>query len=191
MGALAACGGSDEPRVLPPDPATEQSDRPVKPPRGWRTVENASAGFTIAVPREWRARTRRGATLLRSPDRLMAVSLAADRSEPGREFGPAEYAQQTLAAVPGFRRKLKPRRAPAVDGSPYPTAAATARGTLRRTRVAQHVSAFVFQRRGRVSYVAIAFRSSDRRSRPHARTLVRMLRTLRVQAPRQRSGRSG
>ena len=188
---LAGCGGSDEPRVLPPDPTAEQSDRPVEPPRGWRTVANSTAGFTIAVPREWRARTRRGATLLRSPDRLMAVSLAADRSEAGREVAAGEYARRTLAAVPGFQPRLRPRRAPGVEGSPYPNGAAVAAGTLRRTRVAQQVSAFVFQRRGRVSHVAIAFRSADRRSRPHTRTLVRMLRTLRVQAPRQRSGRSG
>ena len=60
------------------------ADKPAAPPAGWRTVENAAAGFTIAVPRSWAAATKRGATLIRSKDRLVAVTVAADRSPEGK-----------------------------------------------------------------------------------------------------------
>src|SRR5687767_8051199 len=92
----AGCGGSDD-----GEPA-ERADPPARPPPGWRTVGNESAGFTVAAPRSWAASTKDEATLIRSPGRLVAVTVAADRSRAGRELEPARYARGTLEALPGF-----------------------------------------------------------------------------------------
>ena len=75
--ALGAAGCDEEDEFTgSPDPATEQSDRPAKPPPGWHTVANRRAGFTLSVPRDWATRTRKSATLIRSRDRLIAVTVA-------------------------------------------------------------------------------------------------------------------
>jgi hypothetical protein len=180
--ALAACGGDSKPRVLPPDPARETSDAPAKPPSGWRTVRNPRAGFSIAIPRDWAARTRRGATLIRSGDHLLALTVAADRGELGREIAPRAYARRTLAALPGFKGGLQPLPGDALD-SPYANARMDARGKLERGGREQRVSAIVFQRKGRVSYVAIAFRNADVHPRLHDEELTKVLQTLRAQPP--------
>lgn len=179
--AFAGCGDSP-PRQLDPDPAQESSHEPAEAPRGWRTVRNRLAGFTIAVPPGWSARTRRSATLIRSEDQLLALTVQADRGPQGRELSPADYANQTLAALPGFTRMLRARRGGAVE-SPYANARADARGTLERGRQEQRVSAVVFQRKGRVSYVAVAFRNARTRPRAHEGELQEVLATLRAQAP--------
>jgi hypothetical protein len=179
---LAAGCGDTPPRQLDADPAQESSDKPAEAPRGWRTVRNPSAGFSIAIPPGWSARTKRGATLIRSGDELLALTVQADRGPQGRELAPADYAGQTLAAVPGFTPRLRPKRGDTVD-SPYVNARADARGVLERSRLEQRVSAVVFQRKGHVSYVAVAFRNAEVRPRGHDDELERVLGTLRAQAP--------
>src|SRR3954471_13513165 len=92
--ALAGCGGAGGSK-----PA-QRADRPAHPPPGWRTVRNGVAGFTVAVPDRWRARSRRSATLVSSPEGLVAVTIAADRSSEGGSTPPGDYAEQTLSSLP-------------------------------------------------------------------------------------------
>jgi hypothetical protein len=180
--ALAACGDSE------PAAPEERADAPARPPAGWRTVENARAGFTIAAPRRWRASDRRDATLLRTRDRLAVLTVAADRGRTGRDAEAARYALATLDALPGFEGSTsgRPRR---VRGSPYETARVDARGTLRTSRQPQRISVVAYRRPGRVTYVVLAFRNARANRRRNEVELDRMLRTLRAQPPR--SGRSG
>jgi hypothetical protein len=185
MIALAGCGGSDE-RRPPPTTAREPADRADKPPVGWRTIANRTTGFTVAVPRGWSARKRRAATLIRSDDRLLALTIAADRSEPGRELSAREYARRTLEALPGFRR-LRAHPGGKIR-SPYRTARVESAGTLAAKRRRQLVSVTVFQRPGRVTYAAVAFRNARVRRHAHDRELDRLLSTFRARPP-QRSGR--
>lgn len=183
LGAVALAGlappcGGDETRA--PDPSQERADRAVRPPPGWRTLENGTAGFTIAVPPAWTARVRRAATLIRSPDKLLALTIAADRSEPGRTTPPPRYASLTIRELSG----LDPapiRRRGGVRGSPYETA--TVEATTRRlARVRQRVSVSVFRRPGQVTYAAVAFMNA-RYVQANYRTLRRMLATLRARPP--------
>ncbi|HVE67811.1 MAG TPA: hypothetical protein VNB64_04445, partial [Solirubrobacteraceae bacterium] len=73
---LGACG--DESPSEPPPPE-ERADRTGSLPAGWTRVVNRRAGFSLGIPPGWTARGARGATLVRSGDRLLAVSIAADR----------------------------------------------------------------------------------------------------------------
>ena len=182
-GLLVAGCGDSKPRALDPDPAQETSDKPAKLPPGWRTVRNRKAGFTLSIPREWQASTRRGATLIRSGDHLLALTVQADRGSEGRELPPDSYARQTLAALPGFTTKLAPANTGSVDGSPYPNSRTDTVGTLARNKQRQRVSVAVFQRKGRVSYVASAFRNHMLRARGHEEELNEVLASLRAQAP--------
>jgi hypothetical protein len=181
--ALAGCGGGGAPK-----PA-ERADRAVRPPPGWRTVRNAVAGFTIAVPRPWTARTRRSATLIRSRDKLVAATIAADRGSSGRDTPPADYAEQTLRGLPDFEGSVS-ARVRRVRGSPYRNARVDGVGTVARARRPQRLAVVVFQRPGLVTYAGVIFRHASATSPADEAALDRMLRTLRGQPP-QRSGRSG
>lgn len=180
---LAAAGcGDDEPTRQGPDPSQERSDRPAKPPPGWRVVRNRRAGFSVSVPRTWTARKRGTATLIRSDDRLVSITGAADRTTEERTRNPKAFARQTIEHLPGFRGRVQ-RRSRKVRGSPYRTARVDAKGRLRTSAVRQRITAAVYQRPGFVTYELLVFRNA--RVRPHFNDPVveRLLRSFRAQAP--------
>jgi hypothetical protein len=179
--ALAACG-DDERADTAPDPAAESSDAPAKPPRGWRTVRNPRAGFTLSAPLTWSARRRGPATLIRSDDHLVSATVAADRTSAGGEVDPATFARRTLDHLPGFRGRVR-RRARRVRGSPYRSARVEARGRVSTSKVLQRISAAVFQRPGQVTYEVLVFRNARVRPRFNDPVVERMLRSFRAQAP--------
>ena len=177
----AACGdeeaGSDGSRD-----GAETIERPVRPPPAWRTVRNPVAGFTIAAPKSWPADTSRRATLVRSNDRLVSITVAADRSAAARELSPADYARRTLKSLPGFEGKLR-RRVGRVRGSPYPSAVAEGSGTVDATSRPQRISVAALRDEDKATYAAIVFRNARVKPRFNDRTIARVLRTFRAQAP--------
>jgi hypothetical protein len=173
----AGCGDEDE-FTGSPNPAKEQSDPPAKPPPGWRTFKNPRAGFTLSVPPGWLARARGSATLIRSPDRLVAVTVAADRSEAARTVPPRRYALRTFRALPGFR-DLKANAFRKVKRSPYPNARVDGAGTFARRHQRQRITVAAFGRPRRVTYTVIAFSASP----AHAREFDVMLASLRARRP--------
>ena len=171
---LAACGDDS------PERPDEPADKPDAPPAGWRTVKNVAAGFTIAVPESWTAATKRAATLIRSKDELVAVTVAADRSQTGEESEPAGYAREVIASLPGFEGAVSVKDAE-IAGSPYETAIAEGSGTVRTSGVAQRIEVAAFHRPGQVTYSAVIFRNARARPVPGRATVARMLRTFRAQ----------
>lgn len=179
----AGCGEEDE-FAGSPDPATERNDRPAKPPPGWHTVANRRAGFTLSVPRGWATRTRKSATLIRSRDRLIAVTVAADRSEDGRTTRPRQYARRTFRALPAFR-KLRSAPARRVRGSPYRSARVDGGGTLAKRRQRQRITVAAYQRPGRATYTVVAFSARVGGGGPvYAGAVRAILASLRAQRPR-------
>lgn len=176
--AGAGCGEEDE-LTGSPNPAKERNDPPAKPPLGWRTFTNEPAGFTLSVPLGWPARTRGSATLIRSSDHLVAITVAADRSEAARTVPPRRYALRAFRALPGFRN-LKPAEvARKVEGSPYKSGRVNGTGTLVRRRQLQQITVATFQRPQRVTYTVVAFSGSA----AHAGELNRLLASLRARRP--------
>ena len=179
--SLLASGCSDEEGVRPErKPPQERADPPAKPPPGWRTVRNARAGFTIAVPPRWTASSRRGRTTVRSDDRLVAVSISADRTARGRQLSPAQYARRTIRTVPKFAGTVG-RRVSRVPGSRYDSATLTATGTVSPSNLSQRISVVIFQRPGTVSYGLLVFRNAGVQPRFNDRAIATMLRTFRAQ----------
>ncbi len=180
--ALALLGsgcGDDEEKAKGKSPP-ERADAPAKPPPGWRTVRNARAGFTFAIPTRWAASSRRGRTTTRSDDRLVAVSISADRTARGRGLSPAQYARRTIRSVPNFAGTVG-KRVSHVPGSRYDSAVLTATGTVSPSNLSQRISVVIFQRPGRVSYGVLVFRNAGVKPRFNDRTIDRMLRTFRAQ----------
>jgi hypothetical protein len=179
--AFPGCGEEDE-FADSPDPATERNDPPAKPPPGWHTFTNRRAGFTLSVPPGWPARARKAATLIRSNDRLVAVTVAADRSESARTTPPREYAMRTFRALPGFR-DLKPGKRGEVAHSPYPSARVDGTATLTENRQRQRITVAAFRRPGRVTYTIVAFSARLGRASAHAGELKLLFASLRARRP--------
>ena len=179
--ATTGCGGEDEFEGSP-DPATERTDRPADPPPGFRVFVNRRAGFSLSVPRDWAARTRRSATLLRSRDRLLAVTVAADRSSAGRKTRPRGYAMKTFRALPGFRR-LRPLTAEEVRRSPYASWRVDGAGTLSRRRQRQRITVAAFRRPARVTFTVVAFAAEVGGAGMHRGALAAVLASLRGRRP--------
>lgn len=179
---ITGCGEEDD-FAGAPDPATERSDKPARPPPGWRTFANRRAGFTLSIPPGWPARTRKSATLIRSGDRLVAVTVAADRGEAGRTTPARQYARRTFRALPGFR-KLRGTPARRVRRSPYPSARVDGTGTLRRRRQRQRITVAAYRRPGRVTYTVVAFAARIGGVPAYAGALRQVLASLRAQRPR-------
>lgn len=179
--ALGACD-DDEPARPGADPAQERSDRPAKPPPGWRVVRNRRAGFSVSVPRVWTARKRGTATLIRSADRLVSLTAAADRTTEELTRSPEAFARQTIRHLPGFRGRVG-RGTRRVGGSPYRTARVEARGRVRTSPVLQRITAAVYQRPGFVTYELLVFRNARVRPRFNELVVRRLLRSFRAQAP--------
>jgi hypothetical protein len=182
VAALSGCGGSDKP--LPPVEPTqpEKTDRPAKLPEGWKRLVNRKAGFSVGLPPGWNARGARGATLVRSGDRLMAVSITADRSPDGKDLKPTAYVERLVGALPGYR-KLKVGKPRPVPGAHYPGAQVAATGVFRRTHVRQAIQGVALQRRGRVTYALIFFRTARSPAALYRPAVAGMIRTFRARAP--------
>lgn len=177
---LAACGGDGDDGAR--DPSAERTHRPAKPPPGWRTVVNRSSGFSISVPKGWAVRKRGTATLVRSSDKLLVVSVAADRSTAGRERRAARYARQTFRALTGFRR-LRARDSRRVRGSRYESRRVDGAGILAKRRQRQRVTVAAFRRPGQVTYTAVAFAAEVLGRVPHRAALAKLLRSFRARRP--------
>lgn len=175
----SGCAGDEDDKAERNAPQ-ERADPPAQPPPGWRTVRNARAGFTIAIPTRWTASTRRGRTTARSDDRLVAVAISADRTARGRQLSPAQYARRTIRTVPNFAGTVGKRVSP-VRGSRYDSAMLTATGTVNPSNLSQRISVVIFQRPGRVSYGLLVFRNAGVQPRFNDPTIARMLRTFRAQ----------
>ena len=157
----------------------EREVAPARTPPGWRTVTAGRSGFTISLPRRWIARTSRSPVLVRSSDRLLVATIAADRSAAGRESSPDEYARAVVDRLPGFEGSVDPE-ARRVAGSPYPSARVDAAGRLETSQGVQRITVGAFHRRGRVTYSVVIFRNGLVAPRRHDRAVRRMLASLRV-----------
>ena len=179
-GALGACGDDDP--APPPAAVKERADKRGRLPAGWKRVVNRPAGFSLGIPPGWTARGARGATLVRAGDRVLAASIAADRSADGRDLPPAVYARRTARGLAGYR-KLKLGRPRPVRGTRYRGATVTATGTFARTRVRQAIQVTALRRRGAVTYSLIFFRTRRAPASVYQGAIRGMLRTFRAAPP--------
>lgn len=174
--ALAAGCGDDA------KPVTEHADAPAKPPHGWKTIRNRAAGFTLSIPRNWTARVKSAATLIRSKDRLLVITVAADRGADGRELAATEYARRTIDALPDFEGSVLPVTH-RVHRSPYRNSRVDGAGTLKSSKRPQRIVVVAYRRPERVTYALIAFYNPKLPASFYEPTLRRVLRSLRGQPP--------
>ena len=187
--AAVGCGGSSE--TAPQAPPPERRQALPSLPRGWEPHRDRSVGYAIGIPPRWELREHRGSVLLRSPDHLLAVSLAVDRGADALGVPLERFAIQALAALPGFETRLEPSRPRPFAGTPFDAVETTAKGSTRASGLEERVTLVALRRDAVVNYtVAIVENAQRRRSADDRAIAVRMVRTLRDQPVKTRAGRS-
>jgi hypothetical protein len=171
-----ACGDDDVQRE-PPPPRPETAHPVPDLPARWEIRVNRAGGFAFGLPPGWRARDRGTSTLVRSLDRLVAVSIVPDRTRDAIETPLDDFARRTLVALPGFESELEPRRE---QGFPhrYQGARVEARATAAATGARQRVQVVVL-RRGRQATFTVVIAANVRGGEASEEVAERMVRTLR------------
>jgi hypothetical protein len=174
--------------------AVRAPQKPAALPRSWTRKANSREGFSVGVPPHWEQSRRGDAVLFRSPDRLVALSLATDRRDAAFTTPPGRFARMALGSLRGYRRPLRPGPTRPVGGTPLQGAAVRSEGVARANGVRQKIEVAVLRRDHSVNFTALI--AANARQTPHHELDVarRVVRTVRDRPPRagaQRSGRSG
>jgi hypothetical protein len=175
--AIAGCG--DEGETSENGEQVRETVEPLpKLPRRWTPHVNEN-GFAIAVPPRWKATVREQLSELRSPDRLVAISIVADHTEAALEVPLRKFARMTLrGGLPGVR-EIEAR-----DPRPYRhrydavSIAATAIAG-KDPPVRERLLLVVIRREGLATYTALVAENAQTTARPYRDEIDRSLRSLR------------
>ncbi|MGI8460100.1 MAG: hypothetical protein ACR2OC_00485 [Solirubrobacterales bacterium] len=171
---LASCGNeesADEPRPV------ETADVVPDLPPGWSVERNADAGFAIGVPPGWQARNEGISMTLRSPDRLVAATVVADRSDEAIEAQLDELAETTITAVAGIR-DLEPGDTRKF-GHRYEAVAIEAKGVGGKRDIRQEFLLVVVRREDLATFTVLVAGNAEQDTNGYDTDIERMIRSLR------------
>ena len=183
--AVVGCGGDDdEKQPPPPTERVETVDKLPKLPDRWKRYENRRGGFVVGLPPGWKAsdRDRGPVSLIRSYDRLVAISISPDRTDEALGIDIDQFAARATAALPGLEGAAQPS-----DPRPYKHRYEAVQSTLEAKEadsgVKQRVSLIVIRRDHVVTFTAVIAANADRRARPSERLARKVVATLRSRPP--------
>lgn len=187
---LAGCGGDgdEEPADDPVEP--QKAERPQKVhglPHGWSVERNEAQGFSLGAPPGWRSADdclKGGAaavptvTILCSPDKLVTLSVSADRTDEAFELKPGEFATRTMTGLADSYDGLDPGKAKPFKAH-YPGATVEGRGEALGTGVRQDVSVVVLRRDHVANFTAVIAANADKPTQQAVKLAEESLTTLR------------
>ena len=184
---VAGCGGSGDDSSLPstvtaPTPPPKETRDPLpERPKDWEPYVNERGGYALLLPRGWKAEADGPQTLIRSFDRLVAISMAPDRSPEAAATPIEDYATRTADELRGFEAGFDPKGMRPFAHR-YEGTEVFGTGTS-RDGVDQRASVIVL-RRGEVATLTVVLAAN---AKPGAWESVRIARraigTLRTRAP--------
>jgi len=190
--ALAGCGGDEGEGDAPEETTTTQkAEKPESVrglPPGWTVERNRPQGFSIGAPPGWRSGgdcLKGGAevpsvTILCSPDKLVTLSVSADRTDEALEVDPAEFAARTLTGLADSYDGLKPGKVKPFKGH-YDGATVSGTGEAVGTGVHQDVNVVVLRRDGVANFTAVIAANADQPTGPAVELADESVETLRSQ----------
>jgi hypothetical protein len=186
--ALAGCGDDDEPTAPPVERKPEKPERVAGLPAGWTVEENKAQGFGLGAPPGWRAGgdcfkgglAPGSVTILCSPDRLVTLSVSADRTDEALELEPGEFAVRTMEGLADSYDGLELGK-PRPFKARYPGASVDGAGKAVGTGVPQDVTVVVLRREGAANFAAVIAANADQPTEPAVTLAEESLTTLRSQ----------
>jgi hypothetical protein len=187
---LAGCGGSDDETTTtappPAPPPRETIDQVPKLPGSWHKYSNQRGGFALGLPRGWEAESSGPTALVRSFDRLVAISIAPDRRAEALDDPLDEVADVTAAALTGFRGQLELKPVRDCEHR-YECAEVRARGTA-KGGVEQRLQVIVLRRDGVAQLTAVIAANAKKSADESLHLAKRVVATLRTRPPARASG---
>jgi hypothetical protein len=178
LGVLGGGCGDDQTTTQQPPPETPQAL--PKLPKRWQEHRDRSIGYAIGKPPGWRVEPSRMAALIRSPDHLLAVTIVANRDPEALALPLEQFATDALAALPGFKTRLKPSSPRPFRGTPLDAVQTMAKGTTAGRGIEERATLLVLRRDTVVNYtVAVVENARRGYSRKDRAVALRMIRTLR------------
>jgi hypothetical protein len=176
---IAGCGSTP----TPPNTPKETFQRPPKLPQGWTRRIDYSTGYSVGLPPGWSVvRASGGATVIQSPDKLVVVSISADRSS-GLDSPLDQLARDTLAALGGYQGALQPGATGQVSGTPLDSATISSSGVSKHGSVRQTVDLAVLRRPRFVDYTVVIAANAAKTPASEREEAKAMLGTLRDVPP--------
>ncbi len=179
----AGCGGGGSSSTTASTTAgpKETAQKLPKLPPGWRAHRDTKVGYAIGIPPGWQTASQRRSVLFRSPDHLVAVTLAANRDPSVFETSPEKFAAQTLGGLPGFKVPLNPGKVKSFKGTPLKAVQASATGS-QAGGIKESATLAVLRRDDLVNYtVAVLSNAKQRGANVDRAVALRMIQTLRDQ----------
>lgn len=181
------CGSGSEEAPSQPRPPEKAESVGGLPP-GWTVAEDAAQGFALGAPPGWReggdclkAGGEPGnVTVLCSPDKLVTLSVSADRTNEALELEPGEFAVRTLEGLADSYDGLEPGEPKPFRGH-YDGASVTGSGEAVGTGVRQDVTVVVLRREGAANFTAVIAANAEQPTEPAVKLAGEALETLRSQ----------
>jgi hypothetical protein len=187
VAAATGCGSSDG-GPPPATPPPETAQKLPKLPHGWKAHRDRAVGYALGAPPGWKLDSQGGKVLIRSPDHLVAVTLAVDRNGDALELPPGQFSSRALAALAGFRSQLVPSKPQPFGGTPLKAVRVTATGATKPGRIPERVTLIVLRRDRIVNYtVAVVENRQQAASKLDRSYALRMVKTLRDQPVQTRA----
>ena len=185
--AAAGCGGSDDESTTtttttPQPPPKETRDPLPERPKEWKRYVNERGGYALLLPRGWAADADGPQTLIRSYDRLVAISIAPDRTADGLATPIADYATNTADALRGFKDGFDAKGQRALQHR-YDAVEVYGSGKS-RDGVEQRASVIVLRRDEIATLTAVVAANAKPAARESVRIARRAVDTLRTRPPR-------
>lgn len=177
------CGGGGSSSTTPSTTAgpKETAQKLPKLPPGWRAHRDTKVGYAIGIPPGWKTASQRRSVLFRSPDHLVAVTLAANRDPSVFETSPEKFAAQALGGLPGFKVPLNPGKVKPFKGTPLQAVQTSATGS-QAGGLKENATLVVLRRDHVVNYtVAVLSNSQQAGASVDRAVALRMIQTLRDQ----------
>jgi hypothetical protein len=180
--ALPACGSDDEdaePVAPVVDRKEETRQNPPKLPQGFERHVSRGNGLEFGRPPGWKATRRGSATLLIAPDKLVVMSLSADRTDEAVAADTEMLAVDTFAALEGYERRLDPSE-PRKLGHRYEAYQVRGDGVAKKTGVRQRLRVIVLEREGSTVVTAVMAENSKEKAPDEVKQAYQALRSLRT-----------
>jgi hypothetical protein len=176
---LAACGSDEEVRSPEVPRHVETVDDLPKLPRGFEPHVSRINGLALGRPPGWKA-TRKGvATFLIAPDRLVVMSLSADRSDEALAGDPETLAVRTFGALEGYEGVLEPSE-PTRFRHKYDAFEVEGQGVSVETGVRQNLRVIVLEREDTTVVTAVIAENAKEKAPAEVRQALESLRTVRT-----------
>jgi hypothetical protein len=184
---IAACGEREEPEVTTTTPPVERAERVPKLPQRWKVEKNRKQGFALGVPPGWHAGRKPchvrdvspEATVVCSPDRLLTLTITADRTDEALELSTHNFAVRVMAGISENYQKPLDAGKPKPFSAHYDGAKVSATGRAAKG-VREDVSVIVLRREGLVTISAVIAAHASKATAKHKKFAERTLRTLRT-----------